>query len=246
MNRYVFQCREATIAWMSFFPAERILHFKGYASGIEIQGPFPSTITKIMDESDVIVFDGDDLNERSFTLYLTAMAPVIARKNITLVAFKFDHQIDYLKYSWDNRIIEVNEKQEVQIVGDSSAIDDAQVTAIPLHYIEIPHPDPETPLVMSTFTNWLHPNDHLYLYLGKEALIKTGARRVLTIGGGACLVEEYYHSDEDVEWIVYDQPRYKNGKEERTLLLEIDLRNGHERIRQNEENMFLIRKKSLN
>lgn len=246
MNRYIFQCCENTIGWVSSFPAEKILHFKGYASGIDLQGPFPPMITKIMNESDVIVFDGDDLSERSFTLYLTAMAPLISRKNIALVAFKFAHQIDDLKDSWDNRIIEVNEEQEVQIVGEPSGMVDTPVTAIPLHYIEIPHPDPETPLIMSTFTNWLHPNDHLYLYLGKEALLKTGARRVLSIGGGACLVEEYYHSDEDVEWIVYDKPRYKNGKEERTLLLEIGLQNGHERIHNEEENLFLIKKKSVN
>lgn len=237
-EKFLFQCELAPHDWkQSLLPSQKILHLKGFGSGFEDVNlhPLPRSVIQIIEDHDVIVFDGDDFGEFSFTRYLAFYGHII--KNKTVIAFKFAHVIDQFIYSWHGNTIHIDVEEDsseglsprsLYLAGRIQEGDVNDHHLIQIYYVPLLHPNPDETLVIKT-ARYLPQNDHLYLYLGREALSQTNANTVLTIGGGTCLADEYYHSPNHVEWFVYDLHRIKNNTRDETPLKSLPLRDNHER-----------------
>lgn len=173
--------------------ASDIIHIKGFALRIS-PNPWLEEIYHIAKTKRIIVFDGDDLNCESFTMQIAALVSMRLQNNEdTLIwAFKYDDAIDEFMNSW-NKQIEFNTSsyndlsqtaiREVNVLStsnDSNRVVRVFITPIP-NFIE-----EKSNLISTTY----------FSSLGINALKLTKSERVLAIGGGCCVYDEFFRSSE--------------------------------------------------
>lgn len=166
--------------------SSRAVHFKGFARGLDADPP--AKLVSLLSSFDVVVFDGDSLDSKSFTkaLPLAVAAAKVAGRTLRLLTFKYGAEESTLLGSWNGQLVHVKASDVFAAVSvsEAAAHHDAftilarEPSEIVLSYLPVEK--------LSVATDVGH-----YQALGAHALQLTGARDVIAWGGGACVLDEW-------------------------------------------------------
>ena len=238
-----FKCQEFPADRLKEYSPDRIIHVKGYASRLH-DNHFPPELIELIEFHDVIVFDGDELKHDSFTKFFPIIAMHYPVK--VFLAFRFEDHLPGFLTSWQQHVditFEPDRHRYHISLSSESCPEHLEVEEISIHYVSV---SSESRVEVATMTNLLQPQDNLWLFLGKWALQVTQARKILTLGGGACVVEEYHHSADDVDWYLFDFQRDENQVMQSSPLLTGNHKVLHKRVPLKHEKLYLIGKDRTN
>ena len=89
--------------------SKTLVHYKGFGPFMDMHAyPPPEEMLRTLSASDVLVFDGDDYSDNSFTFAIPKaleLAEKEKRPHPILLAFKFKHDRDQFEKSWSRAVL---------------------------------------------------------------------------------------------------------------------------------------------
>jgi len=173
-----------------------IFHIKGFGSGLNPN--IEKAVLKDISNSkgELIVWDGDDLEETGFTKIVPKFLESNPRSKA--LAFKLDYEVDDFKESWGKVIEQFPDRIRVVAVDLKS----------PTWRDAVDQGITEELKSLDNFPEWAQE----YFLMGRLACKITGSQKVFSLGGGGISAHEAKASGKaGVKWTVY---AFSRGRDE--------------------------------
>jgi len=207
--RVHFKCERVPADKENELQIQSVVHFKGFASRISREFKVHRNFRQLVNEYNVIAFDGDDLAIVSFTKYVAFVAAqkINNGENVYLYACKFENELDGFLKSWNDKVCEFS---------NMSNEDDWEMKIAEVDCLSMTSP------VVTLFYSIVDPfspegdcGNAKYVYLGRVCLRSTGASTIISCGGGVVVKSEYDQllqtTDKLYVWHIFppfSRPRY--------------------------------------
>jgi hypothetical protein len=212
---YELNCIEQRLEELSFLQPENALHVKGFGRGIEKNHAIPEETLQFILQHSFFVFDGDDLESDSFTKFVACLIPFL-QSHQRIIAFKYRNGMNRFRKSWQRTI-------RFRFEGRIPSL---------LEFVTIPPVGVETRKV-DIFVVPIDPIDSRdFVFLGREALRVTRAKKILSFGGGEVVFNEYLAAPADIHWFLYDISRTSDGKRDEPALKGVTVKDNHLRTQE--------------
>jgi hypothetical protein len=212
---YELNCIEQRLEDLSFLQPENTLHVKGFGRGIERNHAIPEETLQFLLQHSFFVFDGDDLASDSFTKFVACVIPFLQTRQ-RIIAFKYRNGLDRFRKSWQRKIT-------FKFEGEFPSL---------LEFVTTPSVGMEARKV-DIFVVPIDPIDSRdFVFLGREALRVTRAKKILSFGGGEIVFNEYLAAPADIHWFLYDISRNCDGKREEPALKGGTVKDSHLRTQE--------------
>lgn len=177
---------------------KRILSVKGFASRLDRAMKIQEEFLELSSNYDALAFDGDDLNEDSFTKMIAIVAHERAALSVDnsltsfcLLAVKYYDEISQFLSSWDKKLLQI--KDGIMHIRDGSIdsfIGDSgeapRRVSITVYYTTFPE-SPDHPKHSCSGSAY-------YRHLGQKGLEFTLVDDIALFGGGECVREEFEYA----------------------------------------------------
>ena len=106
-HEIVFRCKLLDSSSPTCIDGKKTLAVKGFASRIDPRSVLHPDFVALTYEYDALSFDGDDLDSKSFTKMIAAIAyeRVMSEPGFCLMAVKYEEENEQFLRSWDNRAV---------------------------------------------------------------------------------------------------------------------------------------------